>query len=223
MKKINRHFAEVLNKYLGSGKDDQASLSRKIKVSHVSVHRWCKGEEPGRENLKKLSQVTGIPVHELLGLPNPPVFTQIKENDESVYSYFPLKGTIKKGVVEFEQQMMIFNGHGPEKDEGVPLISDWWKSRGWNPEKIIAFKVKGFISDRYRDGAMVWVEKDVPLKQIEDGDEILAVISGGKMALKRWRVSDSHGVMLDIADPNGVPLIPKAGVSVYGVVRAVLG
>lgn len=93
----------------------------------------------------------------------------------------------------------------------------------WDKKKLMAFRVEGNHSDRYRDGTQVLIERDVPLESIKDGDDVIVYQAYGKKAyLRRWRISSEENTPFfqNLKDPSGVSPFNQWN-KIFGVVRLV--
>ncbi|MFW5871257.1 MAG: hypothetical protein ACOCVH_02095 [Verrucomicrobiota bacterium] len=138
----------------------------------------------------------------------------------------PSRGDIyaKHDSADVQEHPTILNGH--DKPEN-PIPSSYLNP-GWNAKNMVCLLVHGDLSERYRDGARVFVERDVPPADIPDGDDVIVWLSGTtgdrRHAIRRWRTDGKNIILVNLQDPQGIPITwSKRKNPVYGVVRLVLG
>lgn len=237
MGKGNRHFAQVLSSFMRTEGLTQLSLSEALNVSQPAVNRWCQGEEPGRKNLKALSEYAGISIDDLLGttthratvaltVPAATLHANAQIGPPTIGAgfYYPLRGYITpKGIQPVEKRLTL-NGSGRHRTKQPALEPAYARSRGWNPENLVSYTVRGHLPDRrYPDGATVWLETNIAPDDIPDGADVMVRLTNGRLALKTWRAADSGAILIDVLDIDGAPVVVDSKTAIVGVVRAVFG
>lgn len=217
----------VLSEFMHDTEIKQEQIAEAVKVSQAAVSRWLQGSDIKGENLSRVLEYMGQEYRDryyamATGQPARPSNLVVEPVQvETGARRYPPMGYINAELdrVELHQPPVMLNGDGI--GESLP---DTWIEPNWNKENIVCLRVQGRLSDRYLDGAWVFVERGVPIDAIPDGADVIVQIQGrhgARQAIRRWR-SAEQAILVDIHDANAIPVPHKRGMPVWGVVRRVV-
>ena len=236
-----RQIAKVLNSYLQQAGKTQLVIAASLRVSGATVSRWCAGEPPGRDNLLKLSEVTGVPLSEFVGRDQTIVaesaltFGAVGVSAQAIVKRrrrIPIVGTVCAGAGDEDGDLVVwedwvFNPEWSDLDQGEPVEQYDYCDIGPHMyemalhapnNRVLAARVTGdSMQPYYQEDDLVLVERTKDTDLLKDRDHVVVDLnSRGRFVLRMWRAGDPP--FLQPFNPSHKPIIPTPEAELFGIV-----